>query len=230
MSLKLPNPAADIATSNTDITLPENSNRYIAFSSFTASRNITLPTTSVRAGELFTLENTTQFDMVVKSSNGVALTVANGSNSDATVYRGYVKLRALQDAPTTPAHWRIVEVYEYYVNSTSITNTSASPVSRDYAVVRFNRTVTISQKSAITTFTKANTSNPVWATAIPSRFRPVATVRFGNQDRNNAVDEIGSYEINTSGTMFFYRPAEAAWTAAVNTIETYGVGCTYYVD
>lgn len=93
-------------------TLTKDSNRHQVLTGLSVTRDLNLPTTGIAAGEVFLIENTTAFDLVIKASGGNALTIANSANIDATIRKGNVLLRALQATPTTPAHWFVIDVIE----------------------------------------------------------------------------------------------------------------------
>lgn len=157
----------NVAT-DADATLDNTSSRHITYTGFTASRNITLPTTGIVSGEVFTLVNTNLFDLVVKSSNGSALTVANSANMDATIQKGYVVLKATQATPTTPAHWRVIDVYEEYA---PITGTTSGAISAGYEIRPRRQNKLIMIKMASAPATASASSNFVLAGPIPTRMK-----------------------------------------------------------
>jgi hypothetical protein len=63
---------------------------------------VTLPTTGVKSGDMLT---------VVNRASGFKLTVnaSGGSATLSNLFTGYGVFVALQDAPTTPAHWLVVD-------------------------------------------------------------------------------------------------------------------------
>lgn len=66
----------------------------------TASRDKTLPTSSVVEGTLLRIVNKAAFNYVLKASGGATI---------VTFQNGMVELEALQDTPTTAAHWAVRE-------------------------------------------------------------------------------------------------------------------------
>jgi hypothetical protein len=99
----------------------------------TALRNYTLPTTSVRAGEVWQIANyaaggsTSDVRIAVKASNGtiISYVYANGS----------VRYRAKQATPTTPAHWAEERFDdENWYAFTPTTEIGASDASGDFTV------------------------------------------------------------------------------------------------
>lgn len=164
-----------ITTTNTNITLTIADARHITYNSFSASRDVTLPTTSVLAGDVWVLANTTAYDMVVKASGGNALTIANSTNMDATVQNGYVRVQALQDTPTAATHWRVLEVYEAGVTTAStwtFNGSGGTSGSSDIITSRYNKEITVRlQSNAILATTGTNSESLINNTAIPTRFR-----------------------------------------------------------
>ena len=138
----------------------------------TATATITLPSSGIKAGDIFTLYNSSANDLVVNSSNASSLTVANGANIDATVQGGYVKLIALQDSPTTPAHWRVLDVYEQ-INNLSITygNCIPSTTVTGNNLIRRNNLLTIRLNAFASDVTANATTTMTTNAFIPLRAR-----------------------------------------------------------
>lgn len=136
-----------------------------------ATATVTLPSSGIKTGDIFTLYNSSANDLVVNSSNASSLTVANGANIDATIQGGFVKLLALQDTPTTPAHWRVLDVYEQ-INNLSITYGNCIPsttVTGNY-LIRRNNVCTI----RLNAFASDVTANAT-TTMTTNAFMPVRT-------------------------------------------------------
>ena len=134
-----------------------------------AARTVVLPTTGIKAGDIITLENIGAFDLTVQSSNATALTVANGTNMDATIRKGKVVLIALQDAPTTPSHWKVRDVYE----EVSYSDTTTGAISTT-ATVTLRRVNNIIHVKGHTTSATAGAAGDITVpgTNMPSRYRP----------------------------------------------------------
>jgi len=80
-----------------------------------AGRTCVLPTTGVVTGDLYILQNRSNNLLTVQSSNGSEITTSaagSGSVGTASIRFGFVKLIALQNTPTTPAHWLVAECQE----------------------------------------------------------------------------------------------------------------------
>jgi len=100
------------ADANLDLTsgnLPAVSRLIITGSGFTASKNVTLPSAGVIAGEVFEIHNrSTSWGCTVKASDGSTI----NSNSKVFFKNGKALLMSLQTTPTTSAHWRVLEISE----------------------------------------------------------------------------------------------------------------------
>lgn len=94
--------------SDADTTLTVASNRFYKVTP-TAARAYTLPTTSVLAGDVFYFYNAAS----VSSSNLFLTIKASGGTTAGVVYPQTMNgFRALQDTPTTSAHWVAVSAIE----------------------------------------------------------------------------------------------------------------------
>lgn len=77
--------------------LSDDDRRHQVFN-LTAARTVTMPSTSVLKGDEWVIENRAAFDLTVQSS---------GVNVINLLQSGRMILRALQDAPTSSAHWQV---------------------------------------------------------------------------------------------------------------------------
>ena len=215
------NRVAAIQVADANKTLTSSDVRHQVFTGFSTSRDVTLPTTGIVAGETWRIENTAAFDMVVKSSNGSALTIANGANIDATIRVGYVLLRATQAAPTTPAHWSVIDLKERYVFSSLVSNINASPPTWAWNIDRSNKQVTMLQTTAaISSTPKNNTSDPFTNTALSLRFIPnLITTGYLYSDDNAANYFLGILYL--SGGQFVWHKSNYVSTWATT-------GCAIY--
>jgi hypothetical protein len=113
-----PNVRSSEGAGTTTLTSSDNPHQIFNLS---AARTLVMPTTGVPAGARYIVENRTDQSLTIQSSNATDITIANGANQPARVKRGRCTLVALQNNPTTPAHWLVVEVIEEgvltYVNS-----------------------------------------------------------------------------------------------------------------
>lgn len=209
------------------LTLTRDDYRYQSFNIITSGKNIVMPSTGIKAGETFFLENRGTADMTVLASSGpTAMTAANNAVYDATVRTGFVILRALIDTPTTVANWLVLEVYERYTYATDFSHnggggTSASP--RTVYLTRRNDMVTISADTNHQATANNGTSFSA-NTAMPTRFRPDGTnvgtfgvaqpVAVGGTTQTVA----GFLRVNASGLIELFRDATAGgWGSSANT-------------
>lgn len=191
-------------TTNADLSISYESARHYVFTSFSTTRNVTMPTTNVKKGDVYLLENTAAFDMVVKSSAGTAMTIANGSNYDATVRKGFVLLRATQDAPTTPAHWYVVHVEEYYDHSSTFAMNGSGGTSGSIAMKlhRVNRQVTMWAPEASAGASTSSTLTQ--STGFVTRFQPSSTNILDTiLGQNNSADTNLKLSLGTDGKFVF---------------------------
>ncbi len=88
----------------------------------TGACSFTLPTTSVLAGEEYTVVNLhATFVVTIKASAGATITLLNC---------GVCKLIALQNTPTTAAHWQVIDIREsgtYTATGVAGTNVTGTP-------------------------------------------------------------------------------------------------------
>lgn len=104
------------------------------------SSNYDLPTTSVRSGQMIMVVNET--------SNSSQLTVrASDATTVDTMRLGHCLLIALQSAPTTSTHWKVVNIYEEGAWTPTVAMQTADFTSITYTLqkgyyLRNNRNVT----------------------------------------------------------------------------------------
>ncbi len=195
-----------IDATDANVTLTNASARDITFTSFTASRDVTLPTTSILSGEVFILRNTTALDMVVKASNGSALTIANSANFDATVRSGYVVLISLQAIPTTPAHWLVMQVRETYTHTTTWTFNSAGGTSASVTIVLTRVNNVVHGDFGYFSGSSSSSDRATTDTVLVTRFRPTtAKDCVAIVSNNGAYDVPGMVTINTSGAVEVFK-------------------------
>ena len=126
------------------VTLTASDSRYQVFN-LSSSITVVLPSTGIRTGDRIILaQPDTRADITVQSSNTSALTEANGCNNDATITQGFVELVALQDTPTTPAHWAVASVEETgYINFNWQATPFTGPVGSFLSFSRTGRSVVL---------------------------------------------------------------------------------------
>jgi len=124
---------------------------------------VKLPTTSVLAGEVFTIVNQSANLVTVQSS---------GANTIDEIIAGYVKVVALQDAPTSSSHWRVIDVAETFVHTTNWSGIWASPKAGNVRVTRAGKLVTLTFNQDTMYDTASVATVVTMVTALPSRVRP----------------------------------------------------------
>lgn len=197
--------------------------RHYVFTSFSASRNVILPTNGIRKGDIFILENTTAYDMVVQAANGGTpqdLTRANSCNLDATVQKGFVMVRATQDSPSTAAHWFVVDLVEHYLlSTTTVNNVGGGNTGMATVGTRKKNVVTLHFNDQPSATNKSGTSNPALSANLTTRLRPSNSngAYAPSLIRNNGVDEIGYIQISSAGAVTWNRGNSTAWTGDTTT-------------
>jgi hypothetical protein len=189
--------SSNVRTTDADVTLSISDNPTQTFTGLTTSRAVTLPTTGVNAGDVWRIENTTAQDLVVKSSNGTSLTVANGANIDATHAKGYVVLRALQAAPTTPAHWLVIDLYETYSQANGVTSGNFTAVGTRFTR-RMNTVIATGTEGWFVTNNQASQSTS--SGYIIARMRPSTFLYFTYRSGTGTT---WSAQILTTGIMTY---------------------------
>lgn len=190
-----------------------------------AARTAVLPTTGVAAGDEWKLENIGAFDLTVQASGGQALTTANGTNMDGSIQVGCVVVRALQAAPTTAAHWKVVEVYEegsYTSIWSFISGGSGNSGSVTIRWIRNNKMISLQIPTSGSQATAVSAPQEFQSqTSAPIRIRPTRStntfvglvcVKNGGTGENSP----GQLTINTSGVLRLFRTtggSSAAWSA-----------------
>ncbi len=199
-------------------TLTDDDNRNQIFN-LSATRLVVLPTTSIKSGDVWTIKNRGAFDLTVQSSDASPMTIAGGANQDATVNIGRVVLRALQDTPTTEAHWLVEKIEETYTYSTAWSFSTGTGQTNSKAVLltRIGNVVTVvlQEYEALNAVTSTTPSSLQMDTGIPTRFRPLtASALFLVRTRNAGADLVppGVIRITQStGRFDIYR--DVAFTA-----------------
>lgn len=202
--------AGNIVSTSSTVALLTTSNR-VQIITAGSSIDVTLPTTSIIAGDTFIIYGVSAvFGLTFKSSDGTAFTGANGaagSVGDPFIRFGMVKFIAATATPTTPGGWIVAEIAEqeqsftstFTFNGTGSPGTSGAQsiyLTRRNQVVTFNMPQTLVTPATGATALTANT-------ALPSRFRPGGSVLmpiFIRDAGTNAVT-MGTINIPTTGVI-----------------------------
>ena len=172
MTRRLYNRVVDSAVIDSTDAAVTISEYHTVFDGFTNGRNVTLPSTDIVKGQEFILENQTTQTMTVLASNASELTIANGCRTGATIARGRVQVRALQDTPTDPSHWYVISAKE---ETTKLLDNEFTGGELTAYINREDNRVTIQTRGTTShpSFSRAETSSG-W---IPTRFRPTSPFR-----------------------------------------------------
>lgn len=189
-------------------TLYNHDNRHQIFN-LSASRDCVIDSTNIVKGSTWTLENIGAFDLVVKASGGQALTLANSANIDATIRVGRVIIEALQDSPTTAAHWRVAYVQETLIHDTTY-NDQAGVGDRTLRLTcsRKNKQVTFQHEvlaAAMDVRDNTRTRFLCNSNTPPIRLRPVSdTMTFVNNRINGTGGQISVFVFESGGSLSLY--------------------------
>lgn len=186
-----------------------NAHKRIQTINLSADAVIKLPTTSIKAGERWRVNNrgTLTNDCSIQASDASAIDV---------IRRGHIELMALIDTPVASTDWTVVDVYEEYSHSSVITNISAT--SKTFNVTRTNKVVSVALSSQELIASKPNTTDPVIATRLVARHTPATIKRFAQLHANNAASAIGYATITTGGLISWSLATGAIWTSTAQAI------------
>lgn len=187
-----------IDTSDTTVTLTVSSSRNITFTSFTAGRTVTLPTTSIVAGDQFLIANTTVQPLTLQSS---------GANTVDIINTGYIVVKALVSTPTTAGNWQVIDYYSTLTHSTTWKTNGIGSVAtsaKNIFLTRRGRTVTATIGANTITGTSQQGSTATRfdsQTAIPSQYRPSSIIGSlaSIQNNNTGVAAPAAWRLITTG-------------------------------
>ena len=216
-------------TASTSLTIASPKQGYV--SSPAAAVTVTLPTTDVKAGFRYRIDvvGATETNFVVLNSSG-------GNEVDRIGGEGFIEVIALQDAPTTAAHWRVRSVREK-ITVTATFNTGAGtgasyPAAINILFNRQDRSVTtyIPNTSSASTTTSTSPAISTSAGIVPNRFRPPTSVYPLIQVSENAVKQAGLFGVLSNGGIAIYKIAEAVWATNVSYVLIQSqTSCSYTV-
>lgn len=116
-----------VAANDSNVTFTD-SDKRIQICTPTAARTYTLPTTSIKAGEVWEFYN-----QATTATYGITVNASDATTVSLCFPTGYLKLIALQDTPTTNTHWKVLQRTSDYIAFTptvgagfgTVTNNSA---------------------------------------------------------------------------------------------------------
>lgn len=170
-----------------------------------------LPSTGVIAGQSFRL-------IVVGGSlaNYVALRSSAGNEIDRIGGSGFILVQALQDVPTSNAHWKVLDVDEKCTHSTTFSWDGGGSTSSSINI-RLNRRlamVSLAIETPCTATTGTNSALLQSTTDLEARFRPSAIVSGFARILDNALFSAvaGAIDIDTSGNIRISKSNQATFT------------------
>lgn len=200
--------SANLPAQATAWTLTAASPEFVYIGSPTGAVNQSLPTTNVVKGKIFTLVVTgaTETNYVKLQSSGAEEIARIGG-------AGIVRVQALQNTPTTAAHWKVLDLYESMSVTASVTGPWTGSKSIAAKLVRSNVVASIITEEAIDTFS-ADADVVFPAATLPARFRPTADLYApvaGFVNNGALVIAGGAALIGADGSITAKKPA--AYTA-----------------
>lgn len=201
-------------TASATLTIDSPKQGYV--SSPGAAITITLPTTDVKAGFRYRVQV-----IGATETNFVRLNSSGANEIDRIGGQGFIEVMALQDAPTTAANWRVLDVYEE-TGSITLTATGANTNNASAVFLRRNKIVTAN-------ITQANLTTLggiiITLSGVLTRFRPPAVRPIAAHITNNTNISSGLYNVQAGGTIDSYTYNVTAFNlqCAVSTILTYNL-------
>lgn len=186
----------------------------------TSDYTVVMPTTGVVAGDVWRLDNRNASSNVASK----ALTIqSSGLNEIATIDKGYVVLLALQSAPTTAAHWFIIDLYSVFTFAENyVFNGGGGGSGTQSAIVtRNNRQVIIQLPTLIQATTGTGSTTLSSQQPLPARYRAFTAAGTSTLVPiiNNAasITTPGIARVTSAGTIQIFRDITlAAFTNSAN--------------
>jgi hypothetical protein len=195
---------------------------------------VTLPTTGIKAGY--------QMKLIVSGAtetNYVALQSSGANEIDRIGGDGVIDVVALQDSPTTAAHWSIINIQEKSTASLTFSSgagTSAVyPASSSAFYSRNNKSVSIVfyNSGSGTTGSGSTTISINTATGVvPSRYRPTAaSIYCASSCKEGTPGQSSLIGILTTGQIQVYKITESTWSTSVAFVPINGpIGVSYTLN
>jgi hypothetical protein len=206
------------SSQDANVTMTNTSANIVRIASPSTQRTVTLPTTGIKAGYVATIlvDSATETNYVlVNSSGGNEIDRIGGDKGEITVV-------ALQDTPTTAAHWRKVRIYEDITVSVDFIGVGAGTgaanlTGKTLFLTRINNQCHIAFGDLVLT-TGTGAAADIQFSALPTRFRPVASPAYiPCFASDTGAWFIGILNLGTSTTNFISKPT--AWASS-----TAGIG------
>lgn len=204
----------DKGTTGSTVTLTNADKRIVRIQP-SATLTVTLPTTSIKSQEVWTIFNGSAFD------SGYVLNVqSSGGNAVCSIGFGYCMLIALQDTPTTAAHWRVLDLNEYVSSNHAFVYNNGSggtaPGTLTVNKQRIMYTCTLTMGAINGTCSNADSRINSSTAVVPSRMYPGSTFNVGARGKNSGSNLTTPVciELSTSGILYVFKDwANANFTA-----------------
>lgn len=187
-----------------------------------AARTCVLPTTGIKKGDRYLIENIGTFDLSFQASDATSLS-ASSSGTIGKIRKGFAILVALQETPTTNTHWRISEATSeanYVVDWTPRGGTGDGTLNKGVYIRRLNNQIFLTMEcfSSGANHTAAGGSShiqsspnsvafPDWAMPAVVTVLPINLYIGGAAAANSAM---GTMQVNTNGLLELYQFNEGA--------------------
>lgn len=166
-----------------------------------AARTVKLPSTGIKAGDIWRFENVTFNLLTVQASDATELTRST-SRTGASFEKGSCVVRSLIDTPSTASNWVVLDVEDL---SNYATGTTGGAIGVTYFIGfrRRNEIVTIEAASGTASASASNAINV--SSVIPLRMRG-SNAGYAPSSCLSAGSIIaGVVYINTNGTLQFVK-------------------------
>lgn len=186
----------------------------------TAARTCVFPTTSIKKGEVWRIETSGAFFLTIQSSDTTTLT---------TIMDGFAVYEALQDTPTSSAHWRNLDLYsssDVAVNfNENAGNTKTNNVTFNFA--RRKNTINVTLQSAFALESGATSSTTFLdSTVIPTTYRPTGDATFLTWSvTKNTAARVAYIRFDTDGSVFVYADDTRTVTWDTATVHSNALRC-----
>lgn len=173
---------------------------------------INLPTTGIMAGEAIIIRN--------RSANLVTIQ-SSGANDIYAVNTGFVRLVALQDAPTAAAHWHLADVDDYV--SSTLNGSGSYTSGGAFNIYRKGNMVTIAVMTAAG-HASASTATSA-ASLVAAKFCPSAEINNAHAINSSSVHVLRIFANGSIGSLY----RDWAGTLVNQTSTIPGATASWYV-
>lgn len=153
---------------------------------------VKLPTTDIKTGYRYRLEVSGATE-----ANYVALQSSGANEVDRIGGDGFIEVMALRDAPTTAAHWRVMDVYEKSSMTTDGAGANTSTITLYLGRDLYHTSIQVTQGSVTASASTAIDTT----TGIPSRYRSSSGVGSSWIVRNAGAKASAYIYVQTDGIL-----------------------------